>query len=254
MEVNAMHTPTPLFQVRDPMSALTHFIALIAAIFATPILLIHAAESGADRAHLISLSIFMLSMVLLYGASTAYHTFSLTEKGCRTLKKLDHTMIFYLIAGSYTPVCVVALQNYRLLALVWALAFAGTVFKLCWVTCPKWVSSVIYIAMGWSCLTAMPEIIAALTKWGFFWLLTGGHLLHRGRRGLCLKAKASGRKVLRHPRDFPPVRHGRQRVSFCVYVWMVINSLSYRARRSRVECIPYSERLLSRGFLSKLKR
>ena len=174
MEVNAMHSPTPLFQVRDPMSALTHFIAFLAAIFATPVLLVHAAETGADRVHLVRLSIFMLSMVLLYGASTAYHTFSLTEKGCRTLKKLDHTMIFYLIAGSYTPVCVVALQNYRLLALVWALAVAGTVFKLCWVCCPKWVSSVIYIAMGWSCLTAMPQITAALDKWGFFWLLLGG--------------------------------------------------------------------------------
>lgn len=189
MEINAMHSPTPLFQVRDPMSALTHFIAFIAAIFATPFLLIHAAETGADRLHLISLSIFMLSMVLLYGASTAYHTFSLTEKGCRTLKKLDHTMIFYLIAGSYTPVCVVALQNYRLLALVWSLAVAGTVFKLCWVCCPKWVSSVIYIAMGWSCLTAMPEIIATLDKWGFFWLLLGGIFYTVGGVVYALKPK-----------------------------------------------------------------
>lgn len=189
MELNAMHSPTPLFRVRDPMSALTHFIAFIAAIFATPFLLIHAAETGADRAHLVSLSIFMLSMILLYGASTAYHTFSLTEKGCRTLKKLDHTMIFYLIAGSYTPVCVVALQNNRLLALVWALAVAGTVFKLCWVCCPKWVSSVIYIAMGWSCLTAMPEIIAAVSGWGFFWLLTGGIFYTVGGVVYALKPK-----------------------------------------------------------------
>lgn len=189
MELNAMHSPTPLFRVRDPMSALTHFVAFIAAIFATPILLIHAAEAGANRAYLVSLSIFMLSMVLLYGASTAYHTFSLTEKGCRTLKKLDHTMIFYLIAGSYTPVCVVALENYRLLALVWALAVVGTIFKLCWVCCPKWVSSVIYIAMGWSCLTAMPEIIATLDKWGFFWLLLGGIFYTVGGVVYALKPK-----------------------------------------------------------------
>lgn len=189
MELNAMHSPTPLFRVRDPMSALTHFIAFIAAIFATPFLLIHAAEAGAGKDHLVSLSIFMLSMVLLYGASTAYHTFSLTEKGCRTLKKLDHTMIFYLIAGSYTPVCVVALQNYRLLALVWSLAFAGTVFKLCWVCCPKWVSSVIYIAMGWSCLTAMPEIIGALDARGFFWLLLGGIFYTVGGVVYALKPK-----------------------------------------------------------------
>lgn len=195
MEVNAMHSPTPLFRVRDPMSALTHFIAFIAAIFATPFLLIHAAEAGANRTHLVSLSIFMLSMVLLYGASTAYHTFSLTERGCRTLKKLDHTMIFYLIAGSYTPVCVVALHNYRLLALVWSLAIVGTVFKLCWVCCPKWVSSVIYIAMGWSCLTAMPEIIAALDTLGFFWLLTGGIFYTVGGVVYALKPKRLAGKV-----------------------------------------------------------
>ena len=176
MEVNAMHSPIPLFQVRDPMSALTHFIAFCAAIFTTPILLIHSAETGADSSHLISLSIFMMSMVLLYGASSAYHTFSLSDKGIKVLKKLDHTMIFFLIAGSYTPVCIVKLGSagMKLLALVWALAAAGAIFKLCWVTCPKWVSSVIYIAMGWSCLTAMPQILAALDKWGFFWLLLGG--------------------------------------------------------------------------------
>ena len=176
MEVNAMHSPSPFFRVRDPMSALTHFIALCAAIFATPILLIHAAETGADRAHLVSLSIFMMSMVLLYGASSAYHTFSLSDKGIKVLKKLDHTMIFFLIAGSYTPVCIVKLGSagIKLLALVWTLAAAGAVFKLCCVTCPKWVSSVIYIAMGWSCLTAMPQILAALDQWGFFWLLLGG--------------------------------------------------------------------------------
>ena len=191
MEANTMHTPTPLFHVRDPLSALTHFIALFAAVFFTPILLIHAAEVGASKLHLVSLSIFMLSMVFLYGASTAYHTFSLTEKGCRTLKKLDHIMIFFLIAGSYTPVCVVALggAGTTLLALVWTLAIAGAIFKLCWVTCPKWVSSVIYIAMGWSCLTAMPLIVAALTSWGFFWLLLGGFFYTVGGVLYALKPK-----------------------------------------------------------------
>jgi len=197
MEVNTMHSPTPLFHVRDPMSALTHFIAFIAAIFATPSLLIQAAETGAARVHLISLSIFMLSMILLYGASTAYHTFSLTEKGCRTLKKLDHTMIFFLIAGSYTPVCIIKLGNagMKLLALVWFLALAGAIFKLCWVTCPKWVSSVIYIAMGWSCLTAMPSIIAALSHLGFFWLLLGGIFYTVGGVVYALKPKRLADKI-----------------------------------------------------------
>jgi len=176
MDGNTMHSPTPLFQARDPISALTHFIAVIAAIFATPPLLIHAVQKHANLTALTSLSIFMLSMILLYAASSAYHTFFLSDHGTKALKKLDHIMIFFLIAGSYTPVCVVKLASAgaRLLALVWILAIAGAIFKLCWVTCPKWVSSVIYISMGWSCLTAMPQIMSALSSMGFFWLLLGG--------------------------------------------------------------------------------
>ena len=164
----------PMFSLRDRVSALTHFTALIAAVFAMPALLIHSAGMGADKTSLISLSVFMLSMVFLYAASTAYHSFQLSDRGLRRLKKLDHIMIFYLIAGTYTPVCITALHNLKLLYFVWALALLGTVFKLCYVTCPKWLSSVIYIAMGWSCLSAMPEIMASLSRAGFLWLLCGG--------------------------------------------------------------------------------
>lgn len=191
------HFPSDMFRVRDPMSTLTHFIGFLAAIFATPPLLIHAAQSHATLTELVSLSIFMMSMILLYGASSAYHAFALSERGTRKLKKLDHTMIFFLIAGSYTPVCTVTLgqQGTQLLALVWGLAAAGAVFKLCWVTCPKWVSSVIYIAMGWSCLTAMPAIVAALSAWGFFWLLTGGIFYTVGGVVYAIKPKRLAGKV-----------------------------------------------------------
>ena len=191
------HFPSDVFRVRDPMSTLTHFIGFLAAIFATPPLLIHAAQSHATLTELVSLSIFMMSMILLYGASSAYHAFALSEQGTRKLKKLDHTMIFFLIAGSYTPVCTVTLnqQGTQLLALVWGLAAAGAVFKLCWVTCPKWVSSVIYIAMGWSCLTAMPAIVAALSAWGFFWLLTGGIFYTVGGVVYAIKPKRLAGKI-----------------------------------------------------------
>ncbi len=197
--------PQAVFRVRDPISALTHFIGFAAAIVATPVLLVHAAWQRADLAVLVSLGIFMLSMVLLYGASTAYHTFSLGERGCRVLKKLDHTMIFLLIAGSYTPVCVKVLRGlagFRLLTLVWALAAAGVVFKLCWVTCPKWVSSVIYIAMGWSCVTAMPQILAGLSRPAFLWLLAGGLAYTAGGVIYAWKPRAIPRRI--GPYDFGP--------------------------------------------------
>lgn len=190
MDGNAMHNshlPSWMSRVRDPISALTHLIALVAAAVGTVPLLLRAET----RLQAVSLAIFMVSMMLLYAASTAYHSFDLSPSGNKRLKKLDHTMIFFLIAGSYTPVCTVKLgaAGLRLLALVWSLAIVGGLFKLCWVTCPKWVSSVIYIAMGWSCVTAMPQILAALSKGGFFMLLLGGILYTVGGVLYALKPK-----------------------------------------------------------------
>lgn len=191
--IHAPRLPRAVFRVREPVNALTHFIAMVAAVLAMPVLLVHAAGRGAEPHALASLSVFMVSMVLLYGASAAYHAFELTDRGNRALKKLDHTMIFFLIAGSYTPVCAVALRGpagFRLLVLVWALAFAGGVFKLCWITCPKWVSSVIYIAMGWSCLTALPQLVERLSRGAFLWLLLGGVAYTVGGVVYALKPRA----------------------------------------------------------------
>ena len=208
------------FRVKDPVSTLTHFIAFAAAVAATPALLVHAALHGAASAELVSLSVFMLSMALLYGASSAYHAFRISARGMRVLKKLDHTMIFFLIAGSYTPVCAVSLGNaagHRLLALVWTLALLGAVFKLCWVSCPKWVSSVIYIAMGWSCLTAMPQIVAALPPRGFFWLLAGGVVYTAGGIIYALKPKTDEKKAFGHHELFHLFIMGG---SLCHYIFM----------------------------------
>lgn len=179
--------------IKDPMSALTHFIAFILSIFLTPMLLIHAAGNGADFTSLVSLSIFTLSMVGLYGASSAYHTFNISQHVNKILKKIDHMMIFVLIAGSYTPICVIALPERvgnGLLILVWGFALIGMVVKFCWVTCPKWFSSVIYIGMGWSCIIALPQIYESLGNGGFTWLLAGGVLYTMGGVIYALKLKA----------------------------------------------------------------
>ena len=179
MEMVTYHTSDVNFRFRpkDPGSALTHFIGFAAAIFCTPVLLIQASVHNAGFSHLVSLSVFMLSMVLLYGASTVYHSFNISEHTNRILRKIDHMMIFILIAGSYTPVCVIAIRGQtgtRLLCLVWGIALAGMILKACWITCPKWFSSVIYIGMGWVCILALPQIVASLPVGGFAWLLTGG--------------------------------------------------------------------------------
>ena len=162
--------------IREPGSAITHFIAMMMAVFAAVPLLVKAGvQSGQEN--FLAMAIFMGSMILLYGASATYHSVDLTGKSLRVFRKLDHMMIFVLIAGSYTPVCLIVLGGklgYTLLALVWGIAAVGMIVKACWITCPKWFSSVIYIGMGWLCVLAFLPIIHALPKAGFGWLLAGG--------------------------------------------------------------------------------
>lgn len=163
-------------RIKDPGSAITHFVAmLLAAAAAAPLLL--KAWRGEGQMHVTALAIFILSMVGLYGASTIYHTLDISPKINRLLRKIDHMMIFILIAGTYTPVCMIVLGDrtgWSLLALVWGIAAVGILINACWITCPKWFSSLIYIAMGWVCILAITKIIQALPKAGFLWLLAGG--------------------------------------------------------------------------------
>ena len=164
------------FKLKDPGSAITHGIAfLLAAVGAAP-LLIRSSE-WSDHIHIVALGVFILTMMLLYAASTLYHSVDSTAKVNRRLKKLDHMMIFVLIAGSYTPVCMIILGGrigYTLLALVWGIAVAGIIIKGLWITCPKWFSSIIYIAMGWTCLPVFTQLWTDLPHAAFGWLLAGG--------------------------------------------------------------------------------
>ena len=164
------------FKLKEPGSSITHFIGMLMALFAATPLLIRA-STNPDKVHVISLAIFIISMVLLYAASATYHALDLSEHTNRILRKLDHMMIFVLIAGSYTPVCVIVLGGklgYTLLALVWGIALVGILIKGFWITCPKWFSSVLYIAMGWVCVLAFTQIINSLSAQAFGWLLAGG--------------------------------------------------------------------------------
>lgn len=162
--------------IREPGSAITHFIGMMLAMFATIPLLVKAGLTSGGRSFM-AMAVFMASMVLLYGASAAYHSVNISGKGLRIFRKLDHMMIFVLIAGSYTPVCLIVLggqQGYTLLSLVWGIALVGMIIKACWITCPKWFSSVIYIAMGWVCLLVFGQLLDTLPTAAFLWLLAGG--------------------------------------------------------------------------------
>ena len=162
--------------IKEPGSAITHFIGMLMAIFAAVPLLIKAAHEP-GRIYIISLTVYAASLILLYAASTTYHTFDISEKVNTILKKIDHMMISVLIAGSYTPVCLLVLKGRTgiiLLSIVWAIAIIGILIKAFWVYCPKWVSSVLYIGMGWTCVLAFTQILNNMSPAAFGWLLAGG--------------------------------------------------------------------------------
>ena len=162
--------------IKEPGSAITHFIGMLMAIFAAVPLLIKAAHEP-SRIYVISLAVYSVSMILLYAASTTYHTFDISAKINTILKKWDHMMISVLIAGSYTPICLLVLKGKTgliLLAIVWSFAIVGILIKAFWVHCPKWVSSILYIGMGWTCVLAFTQILNSMSRTSFIWLLTGG--------------------------------------------------------------------------------
>ena len=168
--------------IREPGSALTHFIAMLLALCAAVPLLVRAAVHSGVKS-LTAMTVFMISMVLLYAASTIYHSVNCSGRILRIFRKMDHMMIFILIAGTYTPVCLLTLpkpSGLMLLAAVWGIALVGIFIKGFWITCPKWFSSVLYIAMGWSCLSVLGQLFSLLPLLAFLWLLAGGLIYTAG--------------------------------------------------------------------------
>ena len=162
--------------IREPGSAITHFVGLILLWIGAGPLMQRAIEHG-SRITALSMFVFILSTTLLYSASTLYHSVVLDLKKTLIFRKIDHIMISVLIAGTYTPVCLTSLKGktgYLLLAAIWALAIGGIVLKILFVSCPKWLSSTVYLVMGWLCIFALKPLFKALPLFGFLWLLFGG--------------------------------------------------------------------------------
>jgi hemolysin III len=167
---------TVSLRIREPGSVLTHFAGLILMSIASGPLLMKTKLYG-SKAGLIGMLVFVLSTCLLYAASTTYHTVVCGEARTTIFRKLDHSSISVMIAGTYTPICLTVLAGrtgYILLAAIWSLAVLGILLKLFFVTCPKWLSSVLYLVMGWLCVFAFGPLLAALPTEAFLWLLGGG--------------------------------------------------------------------------------
>lgn len=164
------------FKVKDPISALTHFIGFLAVI-PIFIMLMLRAKAEASELHMIGFAVFGISLLMLYGASTIYHTFELPPEKTNLLRRIDHMMIFVLIAGTYTPICLVSLHGtwgWTLLVAIWAFALFGLLLKIFWMGAPRWLSTLIYVVMGWLAVFAFVPLEKAVSWKGIGMLLAGG--------------------------------------------------------------------------------
>ena len=170
-------------RMRDPYdglrfwSAATHGVGAMAAAVSGVALLVFAARTGGDAMTLGSLAVFVCAMVALYLASCLYHCVNTSVQGRLFLRKLDHAMIYVLIAGTYTPICLGVLEpsvGYGLCAAVWSMAVLGVAITMLWLNAPRLLTTAFYVGMGWTALLALEPLMAALNSTAFFWMLAGG--------------------------------------------------------------------------------
>ncbi len=164
----------------QPFSCYSHLAGALLAITGLVVLVVLSED---DPWRVVSFSIYGASLVLLYVASAVYHWLLVPMAQRKWLNRLDHVAIFLLIAGTYTPVCLVTLRGswgWSIFGVVWGAAFAGTVVKLFLRTLPRWVSAAIYVAMGWVALAAVVPLMRAFPPSALAWLLAGGLLYTTG--------------------------------------------------------------------------
>ncbi|MGL4953430.1 MAG: PAQR family membrane homeostasis protein TrhA [Culicoidibacterales bacterium] len=163
--------------LREPINSLTHLGGAAFGLLALILMLTKQLDTGSFGIATIAVTIFGISLILLYGTSGIYHAVFADDTMLYRWRRLDHSMIFVLIAGSYAPFCLITLNNpagWGLFAAVTSLAVIGIVFKLVWFNCPRWLSTAIYIIMGWSAIFLVSPLIAAMQTAALMLLLVGG--------------------------------------------------------------------------------
>ncbi len=164
-----------LSNIRDPFSSLSHAAAALGAFVGLIFML--ASEQASQGIYLGAYLTFGISMVLLFGASALYHLPVTSDAVIRQLKRLDHMMIFVLIAGSYTPFCLIPLNGtlgWTLFAVVWSIAAAGILIKMFWLHAPRLLSTALYVGMGWLVVFMIKPLSNSLNDGAMFWLVSGG--------------------------------------------------------------------------------
>lgn len=161
-------------KLRDPVSGLTHLGAAILALFGLIAMLV---MTWGENAKFVSVLIYGVSLMLMFAASATYHMTISSPKVIETLRKVDHSAIYLLIAGTYTPFCINAFSGFwkwGLLIIIWSLALIGVGIKVFIIRAPRWVNAGVYLLMGWLVIAAIGEMLNTLTPAAITWLIVGG--------------------------------------------------------------------------------
>ncbi len=163
-----------LKKLREPVNSLTHWGGAALALIGLIALLI---VGWGTPAKVVSLIIYGASLIFLFSASATYHMVRVKDKALEIFRKIDHAAIYFLIAGTYTPFCINAFTGFwkwGMLIIIWSLALIGIGVKVFIIRVPRWLNAGIYLAMGWLCVGASGQLLAALPAWVLTWLIIGG--------------------------------------------------------------------------------
>jgi hemolysin III len=163
--------------IREPINGLTHLAGALLSFAGLLALVIKASLTTGSPLAITSVTIFGISMILLYTASATYHMVISKDSVIAFLRKIDHSMIFVLIAGTYTPFCLISLNGvtgWTLFGIITFAALCGILFKMIWFRSPRWLSTSIYIVMGWMVIFVVSPLSSVLNPAGIFWLVAGG--------------------------------------------------------------------------------
>lgn len=164
-----------LFPIREPFNAFTHLFGALVALAGTVLLIV---DSTIDPiTYKLSFIVYGITVFLMFGSSALYHSVQVSERTEEIFRMIDHIMIYLVIAGSYTPICAIALDGeWRLGMLIgiWIFAVAGVLKKIFWLNAPRWFSTGLYLLMGWIAVIIFPQIWGVLPKGFSFWIIVGG--------------------------------------------------------------------------------
>ena len=168
-------------KIKDPVSFFSHAFGAVLAVIGLVFLIIYSAMFGEGAWDIVSFTIFGVALILLYTFSSLYHLLNLKETGTKVFRKFDHIMIYIFIAASYTPICLGPLRGgwgWSIFGVIWGLAIFGVFLTIFWLNAPRWLTTGLYLAMGWTVIIATYPLIttfANLNALGsLLWLLAGG--------------------------------------------------------------------------------